>query len=231
MTDPKQVAINPETLAQKQAAEIRERITEIDNQLEAIDAEIAQLNSVMLGNWRQTAQNPLETERAAEDLERVHRRRNLMRQIKDKAAQDLEAAERQITLDRFAETRAKFDALMQQRTNRAHDVVATVEMLAAAVEEIHEIGRQAIQLFSLDAAAAGVSFNEAIRTINKVHPQGHIDLLLASRLDRGLWDSTTGARPAPHFKSEFPKQVDAERTALLAEFGGAVLRTTTANAA
>jgi hypothetical protein len=183
------------SLAEVNAAEIRERIAEFDQKIHAKDGEIDQLNGLLHGSWRANSKSAAEIEAAAADLERLHRVRRILQTQREGAQADLEITERQIAADRVLAVRAEFDALMTERSAKARQLVAFLAGGAELFANIDMLGERARSLFfvaasqiGIDQVALGKIFNPATgETL-----QADVEAIWAHLLPKDVWLTDRG---------------------------------------
>ena len=134
-TDMKSRPMGKLTLADSRRQEIQQRLNdELLPAIRSVDQELAQIETTK-ANWRDTVANPANVERVEDDRKRLVNRRTILTEARERAEAELRQAEAQVQVDVVAELRAEFERIGNAREQRARDIVAAAETLAAMVVE------------------------------------------------------------------------------------------------
>jgi hypothetical protein len=130
-----QTQVNKRSLAEHKVHEIRQRLeAELQPAIGAVESELAQIAGAT-ADWRDTAGNPANVERLEEDRKRLLNRRAILTDARDRAQSELRQAEAQVEVDELAEHAVDYQKIGDARIQRARDMVATAQTLAAMVVE------------------------------------------------------------------------------------------------
>lgn len=208
-------APKPLTMAEAKVVELEACIVKREAEIEELSQQIHRANEVMHGTVRASSGSAASVDALLEDVERFHRRRQAARQLLEAEQFDLALARRQIAVDAINQTGAEFDAVMTQRTQGAHDLIAMLMMAAAKLEELDMLGRRGLAIIQRSTSITGFKSDWAHKTLNRVDYQAECEMTLASEIASNLW--TSDGRRAKGTPSPLPNKVDAERRVILRE--------------
>lgn len=201
-------------LAQSNVESIRESLAGLEAKIEALDPQIATLNTSIKGDWRNAAGNAGNLVHAQEDLERLLRQRKLHRDAQDAGQLELNRAERQVVAARVRAVGAEYDRVASGATTKSRNVMAVLYQLAAMIRELDYDTDTARRLFSASREQTGLTVNDVSMLTGKVRFADYVEEILAAELGNVLWPDAINRRPAG-FESRFATVIDAERQGVL----------------
>lgn len=205
---------NAKTLAQAKVEEIKSNLAQIQVRLQKLDDEIAAITTAVNSDWTSALGNSAKLADAQEDVERLHRQRNLLAVAAVAGKRELNKAERQVVVDGILAVRSKFDRIMTERTTKARNIEATCYQLVAMIKEIDHDADKARDLFTMNRAETGLTTHEAMRAGGGVNYQMYVEEILAGELGKLLWDAVE--RPFPGSPARLAGVCDRGRRAIIA---------------
>lgn len=208
------------SLSEQRIRDITTKIDAFSRDIDAHQAELLRANEVL----SQAYPAPERAAAVAQDIEAMHRRLKLTRQLRDAAIADRELHERQIRADRITAKRADWDRIGAGRTAKAHELVGATRLVAALMIEIDASADEALAVLDqpLEAGLTRSQVNLRRETL-----QGFVLELLSALLPPDMWDLPRPVFGHPRNVAEkLPDFIDSGRRAGLLAFDQALERVT-----
>jgi hypothetical protein len=192
------------SLSQAKAEEIRQRLDqEVLPAIRSAENELAQIEHLS-ADWRSTSGNVAAVERVADDRKRLTNRLDILGDVRRRAEAELRIEQAQVEVDALHELRNEMQRLGDQRTQRARDIVATAEMLAAMVSEVESlrvqmislahtaqrffVGRPGIAADSPEAMRRSESFSGLLRLLQSTEVQAAVEHVIGAGTPAHVWE-------------------------------------------
>ena len=210
------------SLSEQRIAAITTQIDAFSREIDAGQAELLRAREVLSKAYAA----PERAAAVADDIEKMHRRLQLTRDLRVAAIADRDIHERQVLADHIASVRADWDRIGAGRTAKANELVGAIRLACALIMEIDSSADDLLAVLDrpLEAGLSRNQFNLRRETIHDFVLE-----LFSALLPQDLWILNY---PRPSFghprnvTEKLPDFVDGHRRAGLLAFDQALERVT-----